>query len=233
MVVDAVGAFVTQRTESRLARIAATPQGRSVALDCDGHPSLIVEPPPAEAPRRRVRIWDDEVDAVDGGSAASAWLAAVLGSPLSLVYMPPATERAVSAKYGDAGDIVSFADAFPVLVTTTASLADLDARMPAALPMDRFRPSIVVDGTEPWDEDAWSRIRIGATTFRLVKGCDRCVVTTTDQLTGERGKEPLRTLATFRERDRKVYFGVNGIPDDEGEIAVGDAVTVLDRRAVV
>jgi hypothetical protein len=124
---------------------------------------------------------------------------------------------------------VSFADAFPLLLATRASLDDLNARLEAPLPMNRFRPNVVVDGCRAWEEDRWRRARLGEVAVRLPKLCDRCVVTTTDQLTGERGAEPLRTMATFRRmEDGKVYFGANAIPDGRGHISVGDPFTVLD-----
>jgi uncharacterized protein len=227
MIVDEEGDFVTQRTEPQLARIQVTLRAEWLVLSTESDGAVLVGPPPMDAPRHRVRVWNDTVDAVDAGSEAAGWLSAVLSARMSLCFMPSTTARAVSTKYGREGDVVSFADAFPLLLATTASLDDLNARMSVALPMNRFRPNVVVRGTLPWAEDGWSRVRIGDVELRVVKGCDRCVVTTTDQLTGQRGAEPLRTLATFRERDRKVYFGVNAIPDGPGEVRVGDAVTVL------
>jgi uncharacterized protein YcbX len=141
--------------------------------------------------------------------------------------MPDDVERAVDARYGREGDFVGFADAYPMLLTTTASLEDVNARLDQAVPMNRFRPNVVLDGTRAWDEDRWTRLQLGPVPVRLVKPCSRCVVTTTDQRTGERGVEPLRTLSTFRQRENDVLFGINAVPDAAGEIAVGDPVSVI------
>jgi uncharacterized protein YcbX len=192
----------------------------------DAYPLLRLPLAPDGGRRRSVAIWRDTVDALDAGDEAARWATELLGTPASIVFMPDDVRRAVNPKYAREGDIVGFADAFPLLLATTASLADLNARMERPLPMDRFRPNVVVDGCGAWDEDAWTRVRIGALPVRVLKPCDRCVVTTTDQRTGERGVEPLRTLATFRRRDNDVLFAVNGVPDAEGEIAVGDPFTV-------
>nr|WP_281387136.1 MOSC domain-containing protein [Jiangella mangrovi] len=135
-------------------------------------------------------------------------------------------------------DRVSFADAFPLLATTTGSLARLNDWVveeallrgeeppEAPLPMRRFRPSVVVDNAEPFAEDTWCKLRIGDVPFRAVKLCDRCVLTTIDPDTQTRGKEPLRTLARHRNWDGKVWFGMNLVPDGTGTIAVGDEVRV-------
>jgi uncharacterized protein len=122
---------------------------------------------------------------------------------------------------------VSFADGFPFLIVSEASLADLNARLPGPpLPIDRFRPNLVVTGCEPFAEDGWSELRIGAMTFRTAKPCSRCVITTIDQTTGEPGPEPLRTLARYRRVDGRVMFGQNLVHAGRGTVRVGDAVSV-------
>jgi uncharacterized protein YcbX len=227
MIVDASDAFVTQRQEPRLALIETALEADTVVLSARGHGGIRLPLAPRSGARRRVRVWRDEVNAIDGGDEGARWLGEVLGAPVRLVFMPEADTRQVNPKYGRHDDRVSFADAYPVLVATNASLADLDARLDAPLPMDRFRPNVVLAGCTAWEEDGWTRVRIGDVPMRVVKGCDRCVVTTTDQRTGERGVEPLRTLATFRKRDNLVYFAVNAVPDATGELRVGDAVDVF------
>jgi uncharacterized protein YcbX len=146
----------------------------------------------------------------------------------------PATRRPVDPEYALPGETVSFADGYPLLLTTTASLDALnslisqgDRAAEGPLPMNRFRPSVVVAGTEAWAEDHWSRISIGEVAFRITKPCARCVVTTTDQDTGERGREPLRTLARHRRADGMLLFGQNLVPLSPGTIRVGDPVRVL------
>jgi uncharacterized protein YcbX len=189
-------------------------------------------------PRRRVRIFDNEVEAVDAGRAAGELFSAWLGTACSLVFMPDDVIRPVEAPYGQEGDRVGFADAYPVLFASLASLDALNERLAARgsppVPMDRFRPNIVVEGAEPWAEDRAEAIRVGAVTFRTPKRCARCQVTTVDQTTGEVGKEPLRTLASFRTEANKVYFATNGIPqlsEDRSEsvtVAVGDEVELVE-----
>ena len=145
--------------------------------------------------------------------------------------MPDSSERAVNPDYGKPGDIVSFADGYPLLIAAEASLADLNARIVghggAAVPMNRFRPNVVIKGCDPFAEDRLGEIRIGEAIFRTAKLCARCQVTTTDQATGEvRGPEPLQTLATYRDSPNGVLFGSNLIPVEGGSIRVGDTVVM-------
>jgi uncharacterized protein YcbX len=231
MIVDERGEFVTQRTAPRLALVSvALEDGVSpVVLRAPGLPELRLAPASPEAPRRRVQVWRDAVDAADCGLEAASWISAWLGFAASIVYMPDDTRRPVKRAYAQPADIVGFADGFPILLANAASLDDLNDRMEEPLPMDRFRPNLVVRGCAPWAEDGWRLIRVRELTIRIVKPCDRCVITTTDQETGERGVEPLRTLARFRRRENDVLFAQNAIPDGPGLVTVGDPVTVLER----
>jgi len=232
MIVDDAGMFITQRTEPRLALVDVAFDEPELVLRAPGMPGLRVAATTPAASRRRVTIWRDEVEGVDCGDTARQWITRWLGSPASLVFMPDDVRRPVKPAYAQPLDIVGFADGFPLLVASTSSLDDLNARMERPLPMDRFRPNIVVTGSPAWAEDGWARIQVGALAgglrVRIPKPCDRCVITTTDQRTAERGVEPLRTLARFRQRDSKVFFAQNGVPDAAGSIAVGDAITVLE-----
>ncbi|GAP51255.1 MOSC domain-containing protein, partial [Streptomyces azureus] len=138
-------------------------------------------------------------------------------------------------EYARPGETVSFADGFPLLLTTTASLDALNALIAQGdhadegpLPMNRFRPSVVVAGTDAWAEDGWSRLAIGDVSFRVAKTCGRCLVTTTDQGTGERGREPLYSLGRHRRLDGNLVFGQNLVPLSRGTIRVGDPVSILE-----
>jgi uncharacterized protein len=230
MIVDEEGIMVTQRTEPRLAQVEVTvdPEREALFLSAPGPGMLRLPVAPREGARVRVRVWRSEVEALDAGDEASRWATRLLGASASIVFMADPAARAVKAEHGREGDVVSFADGFPMLVVNTASLDDLNARLERPVPMNRFRPNVVVDGFAAWAEDSWRRARIGEIPVRLPKACDRCVVTTTDQQTGDRGIEPLRTLATFRKTGGKVYFGINAIPDARGAIAVGDPFTVVE-----
>jgi uncharacterized protein YcbX len=221
LVVDAAGRFLTQRELPHMAVVGARNEPGGVAL------SVAIPPPGAAA--RYVTIWRDTVAAVPAGAEADAWLTSALGVPCSLVHQADPSSRPIAPAYAAQGDVVSFADGFPLLLTTTASLADLNRRLRAPVPMLRFRPSLVIEGAPPWAEDNWHRIRIGAAVFRVPKPCDRCIIPTIDQETGSRPdpEEPLRTLKTFRrDSSGRVLFGMNLVPEVCGAVRVGDAVEV-------
>ncbi len=226
LVVDSDDTFITQRNDPILATIIPEIVPGGLRLTRPDMPSLALRP--TSEKRKKVTIWKDEVDALDCGDEAANWLSEVVGKPCRLVFMDDDAVRMVDPNFGTQGEQVSFADGFPLLLVNEASLRDLNERMPEPLPMNRFRGNVVISSDEPWGEDRWAKIQIGDVTFRNVKPCARCRVTTTDQRTGERiGDEPLRTLAMFRNIDGKVMFGVNLIPDAVGTISVGDAVRVL------
>jgi uncharacterized protein YcbX len=233
MIVDAENRFVTQREHPELARISLTVDGgQTLRLEADGLPALTVPWVPASSPRRsEVQVWRDRLQAQEGPGDAGEWLSRFLGFTVRLVYQPESAHRAVDANFGQPGDHVSFADGFPLLVVGEASLADLNARMAAPIGMTRFRPNLVIAGSAPFAEDRWRRLRIGEVTVELVKPCARCVLTTVDERTGTRGKEPLATLSTYRRRDGQVYFGQNGIPRSAGMLRVGDPVSVLEEAS--
>jgi uncharacterized protein YcbX len=139
--------------------------------------------------------------------------------------MPDDTLRPANPAFAPQGTRVSFADGYPFLLISEESLADLNGRLPRPVPMDRFRPNLVVAGGAPYAEDGWTRIGVGGLAMRVVKPCPRCVVTTTDQATSERTPEPLRTLATYRKVNGEVMFGQNVIHENSGRVRVGDSVT--------
>ncbi|MDF2772119.1 MAG: uncharacterized protein K0S86_1613 [Geminicoccaceae bacterium] len=225
MVVDDGGRFLSQRELPKLALIVPRIADGTVTLAAPGSPTVRV-PILEDGPRRSVIVWRDACDAVDQGDDASRWLSAHLGVPCRLVRLADEWQRLVDPTYATrADDEVSFADAYPLLLIGEASLEDLNRRLATPLPMNRFRPNVVVRGSGPYAEDAWRDIVIGGVRATVVKPCARCVTTLVDQVTGTRGKEPLRTLATYRRRgDGEVYFGQNVIHAGHGTIAVGDRV---------
>jgi hypothetical protein len=229
MLVDQEGVFITQRAHPRLALVTTALGSSSLVLGTPSGGTVEVAIGPELGapgrPRRVVRCWDDDVEAVEIEGPASELLSEHLGKPCTLVFMPDDVVRAVEEPYGAPGDRVGFADGYPVLLATRASLAELNARLAAPVPMNRFRPNVVVEGGAAYEEDQHTGVRIGSTTFRMPKRCARCQVTTVDQATGLAGKEPLRTLAAYRTENNKVYFAQNLIPDQAtGAIAVGDEV---------
>jgi hypothetical protein len=186
-----------------------------------------------------VNVWDSALAATPACAAAHDWFSDVVGKPVRLVYLDDPARRRPNPAYSRDGDRVSFADGYPVLLTTEGSLAALNELIAAGpragegpLPMRRFRPSVVVSGPAAWAEDRWRRLRIGDVVFRAVKGCDRCVLTTVDPDTAVKGKEPIATLARYRRWDGRTWFGVNLIPDSPrpgDTIRVGDPVEILEE----
>ncbi len=253
LAIDADGKFLTQRAHPRMALIetALSPDHLVLASAAHGSVRVPLQPPTPDSRPKTVVIWRDTVTADDCGDEAADWLSAFLGFPCRLVHAGAAYRRPIpvrklpdplakevadlsadaSAKADGRGvsHEVSFADAFPFMLLSEESLADLNARLDAPLPMNRFRPSLVVAGTAPYAEDEWTRIRIGTVVFHGATRCGRCVVTTTDQATAERGKEPLRTLATYRaDAEGTVMFGRNLVHETKsGRVSVGDAVEFL------
>ena len=226
MVVDASGAFVTQRGFPKLARVQARFVGAQLELSLDGAGVAVAAEPKGAG--LQVKVWRSTVSAVDCGDEVAAWFSALLGAPMRLVYMPTSTGRTMNVDYAAEHEKVSFADGYPYLLTLESSLSELNARLSEPVPMDRFRPNLVLRGGKPWEEDAYDRLRIGALGFRVAKPCARCVIVTTEQDTGvQASKEPLRTLATYRTRDLGVIFGQNLIADrTDGVLTVGDAVHI-------
>ncbi|HEY8996176.1 MAG TPA: MOSC N-terminal beta barrel domain-containing protein [Lacunisphaera sp.] len=238
LIVDNTGRFVTQRTVPRMAQIAINLSNGALTLITGSAGSMRV--PTASDPSARLRtvsIWKSEgLQAEDCGPDVSAWLSDFLGFSCHLVRLGRKFSRPILKATARPGDFVSFADAYPFLVISEASLAHLNDRIQEnqgePVPMNRFRPNLVVDGCEPFAEDAWTRVQIGNVIFRQGGPCARCIMTTTDQLTGERSsKEPLKTLAMFRRAPADptdVNFGANLIHETKhGTIRVGDAITRL------
>lgn len=245
MVVDANGRFVSQREYPAMARIETALGDDALRLRIDGHAAELTVPfaPRADRVRVPVSVWDDHLDALDEGDAAAHWLSDAIGATVRLVRFADDVTRLASAKWTNGVDAPTrFADGFPLLVTADASLAELNGRLAAKgappLPMNRFRPNVVLGGTEAFDEDFAGTLSIGAAgdvVLRIAKPCARCPVTTVDQASGTPNAdwphEPLDTLATYRANPRVdggLTFGQNAIVI-EGvgrRLRVGDAVEV-------
>jgi uncharacterized protein YcbX len=189
---------------------------------------LLSVPFPQTAATLLVKVWKSEVAAKPADSA-DVWLSEFLQQPVRLVHMDAGVARPMTDAHSQAGDEVSFADAFPLLLISQAALDGLNARLAKPVSMLRFRPNLVVDGAPAHAEDGWKRIRIGDVEFDVAKPCTRCVFTTVDPLRGERDPdgEPLRTLIGYRRSGDGVTFGQNLIPRSPGTLHVGDALEVL------
>jgi uncharacterized protein YcbX len=247
------GMFFTQREFPRMASIAVAVESGKLTAESPGLGTLDIPFEPDPGQRQQVTVWKSICDAEVYGDGVNEWFSDAIGTKCQLVHMPDESRRSVNPLFDRGGDIVSFADGYPLMLLGERSVKDLNSRIEAAqagtlppfrpLPMNRFRPNLVVSDSAAFAEDDWQRIRIGEALFRSTKPCERCVITTVDQLKGEfDGKEPLKTLASFRRaRDlmpdrcsslgvdpNAVLFGQNLIAETPGtEVRVGDRIEVL------
>lgn len=235
MLIDASGQFLSQREIPTLALFDVEYS--------EGRVSMVYRPDPMQridvtltsddVDIVRVKIWSDECDATLVSPEADDFFSKITGTSCRLVSMPDTTNRLVDAKYNRGEDVTSFSDGFPFLLIGTASLDELNRRLllngySEPLGWDRFRPNVVVKTVEPFEEDRWKYFVVNGIQFDVVKPCARCVITTTNQLTGERSAEPLRTLSQFRTENHKVMFGQNLLTSHRGgSVEVGHQVEVV------
>jgi hypothetical protein len=227
LITDLSGKFMTQRDFPQMALISVSIETNALVLNAPQMPELRFSYKVSYG-KLDVTIFDDTCEAELMKPQAGEWLSKYLQTDCQLVYMPDASHRQVDLKYAQVGQITAFTDAFPLLLISEASLLDLNRRMDFFLPMTRFRPNLVVSGALPFAEDTWKLIRVGGIVFEVAKPCARCTVTTVDQASGERGKEPLKTLATFRQLNNKIYFGQNLLHLNLGKISLGQKVEILE-----
>jgi uncharacterized protein len=230
MLVDEAGRFMSQRRYPRMALVRVRIEPDHLIVDAPDMPPLEVPLQPPDRKLRLAQVWNDLVEVSTVGDEADSWFGEFLGVRCNLVYLPDESIRPVDPAYGGTEDRVGLADGFPFLLVSEASLDDLNARLEHPLPVNRFRPNLVVGGCEPFAEDGWRLIRIGEITLRVVKPCARCTITTVDQRTAATSKEPLRTLARFRRAGNKVLFGQNLAHDHTGTLRTGDPVEVVQTR---
>ncbi len=213
MITRTDGTFLTQRTHPMLARIAVALDPHNLRLHSDGRPDLLL-PLAAHGEPGTVRVWNDRCAGLDQGDAAAAWVSELLGEPVRVMRSPSAPARRADPRYaGSTIAPLAFPDGYPVLLCNQSSLEALNARLPEALPMERFRPNLVLSGLPPFAEDRIAAVQIGAVRLQLVKPCTRCVIPSQDQRTGLRGVDPLPVLRTFRFDPtlRGVTFGENAL----------------------
>ena len=224
MLVDEKNTFITQRKISALAlfKLEMKPdfflvRFKNESIELPFYTQQISQPILAT-------IWDDQVNTVEVSEKCNEWFSEKLGFRCKLVSFPEENTRLVDPIYAISQDHVSLADGYPILAIGQSSLDDLNQKLGVPVSMDRFRPNLVFTGGRPYEEDSWKEFTIGMNKFMGVKPCSRCVLTTIDQLTGEQGKEPLATLASYRKRENKIYFGQNVISIDHHEIHEGDEI---------
>ncbi len=242
MLVDENGEFFTQREFPKMATVSIQLQNNSLKISAEGFEDLSV-PFEMFGETIKVRVWQSVCDAIASENHINKWFSEVLQTNCKLVYMPENSERSVDKLFDKNNDIVSFADGYQLLVIGENSLNDLNEKLENKIPMNRFRPNLVVSGSAPFAEDFWEKIKIGETVFRSPKPCARCVITTVDQKEGVfTGKEPLKTLATYRMAkdvfpdncaelgldQTAVLFGQNLIPENFGEtLKIGDEIGII------
>lgn len=227
MIVSENGQFVTQRLNPELAMVATRFDGPDVIITIPGEGEFRLAPLAKGAEAASVRVWRDQVEVLSGPTNAADALSRFCGKNLYFVYMSDETFRRVDPGWVPAYRRVSFADGFPFLVTNQASLEDLNSRLDQPVDMRRFRPNLVISGAGAWDEDRWTSLSIRDVSLSLVKPCSRCVMTTVDPDTGARSsdRQPLETLASYRQTPGGVIFGLNGVHNTNGLLSVGDPVS--------
>lgn len=227
MVTTPDGHFLTQREYPRLALVTPKLENGALELSAPHYDSLRLGIQTSGTPVS-VEIWKSKgVQAVDQGDEAAQWFSDWLGTNVRLVHFADGYKRIVNEEYAvNADDHTGFADGYPILLASEEGLADLNSRLESPVPMNRFRPNVVVRGCGPFEEDAWNRIQAGDVVLAVVKPCARCEVTTIDKETLERNKEPLKTLGKYRKQKLGAIFGQNVIPLSEGQLHVGMPVEV-------
>ncbi len=237
MLVDSEGRFLTQREHPEMALF-------HTAID-NGYLTVTkIKPRSTEVPdsiklnlssdvsgnSATVQIWDDEVMAVEVDAMYSKWFSDHLGFACKLVFFPEGNKRDVDPDYAKMNEQVSLADGYPFLIIGQASLDELNQKLEESISMRRFRPNFVFTGGTAHEEDQWRDFKIGSVNFKGVKPCARCVLTTVDPDTGEKGAEPLKTLSTYRRENGKVYFGENLLPLTTGEVSEGDWIEIITTK---
>jgi uncharacterized protein YcbX len=226
MLVEEGGLFMTQRVFPKMALFKVSMDKEQIIVTYEGESISFPAIPSTTQGAKPVQIWDDLVMANEVSADISKWFSERLDKACKLVFFPEENARAVDAQYKVNDEHVSLADAYPLLIIGQSSLDDLNARLAEPLPMNRFRPNLVFTGGNPYEEDNWRNFSVGKTRFIAVKPCARCVLTTVNQDTGTKGAEPLKTLATYRSRNNKIFFGQNVVVVDPLEIQEGDVVTL-------
>jgi uncharacterized protein YcbX len=231
MLIDSHNRFLSQRQIPKMAllKVAFTATGLSITY-APVNTNIEIPFESQTSQFAEVSVWDDVCTGQYVSQEADEWFSNILNIPCRLVFMPDETLRQVDRKYAAEGMITSFADAFPMLLISQASLDDLSRRVGWPVSMNRFRPNIVYTGGNPYAEDELAHFTIGNIDFYGVKLCARCPIPGIDQDTAISGKEPIKTLSAYRRRQNKIYFGQNLIHSGTGVLKLGDTLQVLEVK---
>ena len=231
MLCDRNGKFISLREHKELYEFRVIKSGNDFEISHPSHNQvLILSAQPDSAGRQlEVSIWDDKVTGTEPFPDASSWFSEILATECRLIYMPEDSQRLVSRKWRSGNDLVSFADGYPYLVVSKASLQDISSSAGIEADPRRFRPNLVVTGAEPYAEFLWGSFQVGQAKFHGLKPCERCVVTTIDPDTLEKGNEPLLSLSR-QKTDGRLVFGMHAAVASEGMISTGDKVVVGERK---
>lgn len=229
MIVDENGKFLTQRVNTNMALldVAIEPDGLLITHRFKSDNQVLVPFQSISNQTIQVKVWDDLVLAQTVCDQADQWLTNQLGKNVRIVEMSDQTQRNMDPSYSGKESLVSFADDFPYLLISEGSLQDLNSKLDQPVTMKRFRPNFVISGTEPFAEDFWKTVRIGPVEFIVAKPCERCVLVSIDPKTGQKGTEPLKTLATYRKVGKNVFFGQNLVSLQNGLLREGDELVIL------
>jgi len=226
MLIDETDTAITQRVYPKMALFKTSISGEQLKIKYGQHElTLPLEEHGLSSPLD-VSIWNDRVKAFEVSTLHSEWFSEILGMRCRLVFFPEENERPIDPRYEVNSENVSLADAYPFMIIGQSSLDDLNSRLEEPVPINRFRPSFVFEGGDSYEEDNWRNFTIGDVRFVGVKMCDRCVLTTVNQNTAEKGVEPLKTLASYRKADNKIYFGQNLVALDHTVVNVGDRIAL-------
>ncbi len=234
MLVDGDGQFISQRSNGAMALIHLSIRTHNLTANF-GEQSIEIPFSEGSGKYKEVTVWGDQLSAELVGVEFDQWFSNALELPVHLVRMTKQSDRSIGEKYTSTNEQVSFADGMPYLIVGESSLSLLNEKLGEDLKMNRFRPNIVFEGGSPHIEDVWKDFRVGEVDFVGVKNCARCQVTTIDQETGRSGKEPLKTLSTYRKLNNKILFGQNAKLKQESNrthntIKVGDTILVNSFR---
>ena len=227
MVINANNRFLSQRQHPSMCLIGTTLSAGKLTLTAPNANPLTIDSQ-AAFNQQDVVVWSDNVSAIDCGDQAAEWISNFLGVECRIVHMPNETQRLVDKDYATQNETVSFADGFPSLIISQASLDDFNSKLERPISMAHFRPNIVIDDCPPFAEDQWQAVRINGITFSLVKPCSRCIIPAIEPESGTKRMDVIKALSEHRRRGNATYFGQNALHDLEGEIQIGDNVEILD-----